>query len=129
MKPVKRVRERTDKAAKEKRDQRNKTLDEAAVSATMTTRKQRAERYEDKRRVANEKAEADIAKVEADVAEKRAKMDADAKQITEADATATAEKRAKIQADKSIQVKNNQKIAINALNFSDSCKCGPAINR
>ena len=47
-KPVKRVRERvrdrTDKAAKEEREQLHKTLDEAALIAATTTRKQRAER-------------------------------------------------------------------------------------
>ena len=98
-KPVKRVRDRTDKvkaaikknageakqdkqrriayeaaSAKEEREQRNKTLDEAAFIAATTARKQRAERRlaaaEEAARKAYETAQADADAV----AEKRAKM-------------------------------------------------------
>ena len=91
--PVVRVRRhRADERAKEEREQRNKTLDEAALIAATTTRKQREER-----RLA--------------AAEEAARK---AYETAQADAAAVAEKRAKMLAEKSSQAKEKQREAQDA---------------
>ena len=100
-KPVERVRKRVrDQAAKEERKQRSKTLDEAARAAAAQKAGRKVEYIE------AIKIAAAAQKAEADKAAAARKAEAEAKRIA-----------------------HNQKVAIDAFGLSDSCKCGPAINR